>query len=467
MGMASIRSGVSVIADAWRRDRASANDSRPRRADLAFLPGLLAVTEAPPSRLVMALPMAMLGLVVVAIGYSLVGTVQIVSIAEGRLVPAGRVKQVQPADAAVVRRILVHEGQAVKAGDPVIELDAGETGADRRRAADQLAEAELTAARLRALLSDEADPLTVFQPPAGTTEAQADLQRRTLVAESLQQRSRLAAADGEVAKASAARDQIAAQVRKLEQVVPLIQKRADARNALAEKQIVSLTAQLELQQTLIETTSELAVQRQATRHAEAEIALAREHRRQGETDFRRERLAELATKEREILTYTQDLAKADTRDRRQTLTAPIDGVVQDLTANSINGVVRQADVLMRIVPGGQRLEVEARVQNKDIGFVEAGQHVSVKLETFPFLLYGTIAGEVVDVSRDVAGDDPKGPAYKARIALARDYMPVGERQVPLSPGMAATVDIETGRRRIFDYVLAPVLKRTGEAMRER
>jgi len=462
-----LRHGAATLREAWHQDRKAPGGAL--AADhAAFLPGLLEITDSPPPRLTMALPLALAGLVVGALTYAALGTIEIASIADGRIIPSGKVKQVQPADDGVVRAIHVQEGQRVRAGDPVLELDPTETAADRTRLAEQWLQSRLDIARLRALLGDLTRPDAQFQAPTGATPAQIDLTLRSLQADALQHQNRIASADAEIGKASAARDQIRAQIRKLEAMLPLVEARTEARNALAEKQIVSRTAQLELQQTLVEMTSELAVQRQALKHAETDIALARERRSQVENDFRRDRLNDLVTKEKDLATLAQDLAKAETRNRRQTLTAPADGVVQDLAANTIGGVVKQADILMRIVPANSRLEVEARIQNKDIGFVAPGQRVQVKLETFPFLIYGAIGGHVTDVARDVSSEDRGGgPIYKARIALDRDDMPVGSRAIPLTPGMAATVDIATGDRRILEYLLAPVLKRAVESLRER
>jgi len=122
---------------------------------------------------------------------------------------------------------------------------------------------------------------------------------------------------------------------------------------------------------------------------------------------------------------------------------------------------------MVIVPKDDPLEVEARVQNLDIGFVRAGQPVEVKLETFQFTKYGTIPGVVESVSGDAVQEEGHGLTYPIRVKLARTQMNINGQQINLSPGMAATVEIKTGKRRLIEYVLSPILRYKQESLRER
>ena len=150
-----------------------------------------------------------------------------------------------------------------------------------------------------------------------------------------------------------------------------------------------------------------------------------------------------------------------------TLTAPVDGVVQQLAIHTIGGVVTPAQALLALVPRENALEVEAVLENKDIGFVYAGQDATVKLETFLFTRYGTIPGKVRVVSNDAANDEKRGLIYPVRVQLARTTMQIENKTVNLSPGMAATVEIKTGTRRVIEYFLSPLLQYANESLRER
>ena len=162
--------------------------------------------------------------------------------------------------------------------------------------------------------------------------------------------------------------------------------------------------------------------------------------------------------------------KAGQRTELQTLLSPIDGVVQQLAVHTVGGVVTPAQQLLIVVPQDHPIEVLADIENKDIGFVKEGQPVELKIETFPFTLYGTLSGTVLSVSDDaIPLDKDKGGAliYGARVSMDRATMGVENKQVNLSPGMAVTVEIKTGQRRIIQYLLSPLLKSVKESLRER
>ena len=162
---------------------------------------------------------------------------------------------------------------------------------------------------------------------------------------------------------------------------------------------------------------------------------------------------------------------------RHRVAAPVDGVVQDVGELAQGGFLQRGDRLMAVVPAGGGLEIRAYVRNRDVGFVEAGQRAVVKIDAFPFTRYGTTEGVVEGVSLDaVGGSEPGLPAaspdeftagYLARIALTRPFLDIGGAIVALRPGMHAAVDIRTGRRRMLEYVLAPLVAYGSNAFRER
>src|SRR5262249_42336487 len=200
------------------------------------------------------------------------------------------------------------------------------------------------------------------------------------------------------------------------------------------------------------------------REAEAAVAAIRETRRQAEAEFRRTLSDELAKAEQKANGLAQDLIKAEQKTRLQLLTAPVDGMVQQLAIHTVGGVVTPAQALLAVVPSDSRLETEALVSNRDIGFVRPGQHAEIKIDTFNFTRYGLLHGEVLSVSQDAIIRDrpqnrasnrepgslndtsePKGQElnYSARISLDRAAMRIDDLMVNLSPGMAVTVEIKT------------------------
>ena len=150
-----------------------------------------------------------------------------------------------------------------------------------------------------------------------------------------------------------------------------------------------------------------------------------------------------------------------------TIKAPVDGVVQQLAVHTLGGVVTQGQELMIIVPEGLDLEAEVTIENKDVGFVRAGQPVEVKVDSFPYTKYGTIKGEVIHVSRDSMEDEQQGLVFPARVRLAAQTVQADDEIIQLSAGMSISAEIKTGDRRVIDYLLSPLKEYQSESLNER
>lgn len=203
--------------------------------------------------------------------------------------------------------------------------------------------------------------------------------------------------------------------------------------------------------------------------AETRAALMEAQRQQATlaAETRRQLLDQLNLASQKAASLEQELIKAERRSRLMRLTAPVTGTVQQLAVTTIGGVVTPAQPLMVVVPKDNVLEVEAMLPNKDIGFVNPGQDAEVKVETFPFTKYGTLHGKVTQVSSDAIQDEKLGLIYSTRVKLTRDTLQVENKTVRLTPGMAVTVEVKTGTRRVIEYFLSPLLQTTSESLRER
>jgi hemolysin D len=465
--------------------------SRPRarrREELAFLPAALEIVETPPSPIGRAIAFTLIGLFCLALAWSWWGTIDIVASATGRIVPSGRTKVIQPFETGVVRAIRVQDGQLVKAGDVLIELDPTMNAAERDHLLSDLSAEQLNIIRLHAALAGSDDPLVDFAPPADADSTLARTQRQLLFNQVAEHRAKLAALDRQQAQKEAEAATTAATIQKLEALIPVIQPRVDMRKALMDKDLGSKLTYYETLQLLVEQQKELGVQRSHLQEAEAAVAAIRETRRQTEAEWRRGLSDDLVKAEQKANGLTQDLIKAEQKTRLQRLTAPVDGMVQQLAVHTIGGVVTPAQSLLVVVPSDSRLEIEAMVPNRDIGFVHAGQEAEIKVDTFNFARYGLLHGEVLSVSQDAIirdrpqdrpdergrgapndSSEPKGQelSYSARVSLPQTKMQIDDRMVNLSPGMAVTVEVRTGSRRILSYLLSPLVRYRQETLRER
>ena len=458
------------------------------RREFAFLPAALEIVETPPSPIGRAIVAIIVVLFCVALVWSWWGTIDIVASATGKIVPSGRTKIIQPFETGVVRAIRVQDGQAVKAGDVLVELDPTVNAAERDHLQNDLLAEQLNVARMRAALGAGDDHAADFVAPAGADPILVSTQRQLLLDQVTEHRAKIAALARQQAQKEAEQATTGATIHKLEAMIPVVQQRVDIRKALMERELSSKITYYEILQLLVEQQEELRVQNSHLREAEAAVAAIRETRGQAVAEYRRSLSDELTKAEQKVSGLIQDLIKAERKTTLQRLAAPVDGVVQQLAIHTVGGVVTPAQALLVIVPSDSRLEIEAMVSNRDIGFVHAGQQAEIKIDTFNFTRYGLLHGDVLNVSQDAIirdqpqdrtgnrrlgaqndSSEPKGQElnYSARISLDRTKMQVDDRMVDLSPGMAVTVEIKTGARTILSYLLSPLLRYQQEVLHER
>jgi hemolysin D len=456
-----------------------------RLPEREFLPAALEVLETPPSPAGRAVAITIMAFVVLAAAWAFMARVDVTATAAGQLAPVGKVRLVQPLDAGVVRAIRAQDGDHVKAGDVLIELDPTDTGADRDRLSHDLMQAELDVARLTALKHGGEDGAAPgkLAPPAGAAQSDLEQANAAARAQADEQAAKIAGLDQQISQKKAESEEVAAEIAKLNASLPLLEEKERLRKKLYDQGLGASFTYLDAQQQLSEARHDLQVQ--AARGAQAEDARAAllRQRDQARSQFSAAVLDDLAKAEQRRSELSEELVKAQRKASQTVLRAPASGVVEQLAVHTIGGVVTPAQRLLVVVPDGERLTVEAALANRDVGFVHPGQDVQVKVETFSFTRYGLIHGRVLDVSRDAvtpaasADDVASGapgprkaggsPAYIARIGLDRSDMMIDGRLEPLVPGMAVTADIRTGRRTVIDYLLSPLARRAEESLHER
>jgi hemolysin D len=452
-----------------------------------FLPAALEVIGTPPAPAGRLIAFCIMLFLAVALLWACIGSVDIIATASGKIIPTGRTKIIQPLESGVVHAIHVQDGQKVKAGDVLVEIDTTISASERDRLKGDYTQAMLDTARLKAALELDGDPVTKFVSPEGATDIQITLQKNLLTNQVDEIRAKMSDLDHQIAQNTGNRDAVASTITKLTDSIPYLQKRAQARKSLMDKGYGSKLEYYSTQQDLIEHQQELQVQKGRLAEAEGAIEAHKQQRRQAEDEYKHGILKDLAEAEQKSTSLHEQLLQAAQKYRLQTLTAPVDGTVQQLAVHTEGGVVTPAQILMSIVPAGSHLEIEAMVSNKDIGFVHAGEEAEIKIDTFNFTRYGLLHGKVESVSQDAivrekpqdksearrTGDEgdssePQGQelVYSARVSLGQNQMQIDDRLVNLGPGMAVTVEIKTGSRHIIEYLLSPLMRHRQQAMRE-
>ncbi|MGC2810095.1 MAG: HlyD family type I secretion periplasmic adaptor subunit, partial [Bradyrhizobium sp.] len=371
-----------------------------RQQELAFLPAALEIVETPAPPLAGAIGGIIIALFCAALVWGSFCKLDIVASATGKIVPTGRTKVIQPFETGVVRAIHVRDGQSVKAGDVLIELDPTMNEAELKHFKSDLVSAELDVARIKAALSEDADPLNSFKAPPGATAAQIAVQRQFLVRQIEEQHAKLEVLDRQRAQKEAELATATATTSKLEAMLPILQQRVAIRQELFAHETGSKVNYLEILQALVEAQQELQVQKSRAHEAEAAVSALIGSQAQSKAEFQRTLYGDLAEAQRKAAGLREDVVKATQRTELQLLTAPVDGVVQQLAVHTIGGVVTPAQSLLVVVPADTNLEIEAMVPNRDIGFIHVGQEAEIKIDTFDFTRYGLLHGRVVNLSQD-------------------------------------------------------------------
>ncbi|MCT8179017.1 HlyD family type I secretion periplasmic adaptor subunit [Variovorax sp. CY25R-8] len=460
----------AVFQAAWRHRHELAGPKR-LSDEAAFLPAALSLQDTPVHPAPRRLAFALIALFLIALVWSIVGQVDIVAVAPGKIVVSERTKLIQPLEVSVVKRVLVKDGDHVEAGQALVELDPTSANADKTSIDEQLKSAQSEVLRTRALLQalNASSPRT---PELGTnlpawSEVDVAAAKLQLSDEWSDITAKLAKAAAELQRRQAEIATVREMVAKLETTLPIAKQREADFHQLANQGFMSSHANQDRTRERIELERDLATQRARLAEANATLRESENTRASYIAETRNALRTREAAAELKRQQGTQELAKAGQRERLTTLKAPVAGTVQQLVTHTEGGVVTEAQPLMVIVPHDAQVTAEVTLENKDIGFVSPTQEARIKLETFPYTRYGTVDATVKTVTADAVNDEKRGAIFPVTLNLNATSIDVDGKPIKLSPGMNLTAEIKTGKRRVIEFLLSPVEKATSESLRER
>jgi hemolysin D len=442
-----------------------------------FQPGVLQVQSRPPAPLGRGVLYAVLAMVGALLLWASIAKLDIVAVADGKLVPAGYLKIVQPSEQGVVKEILVQEGEAVRQGQILMRMDAALLDADGRALAVEYQTKRLAMRRIEAqlagrkLLREPDDPGALYYQAQAQHAANISAYENALA----QERSVLEKARHDLAAAQEVRAKLVA-------VLPHYREQEAAFEKLSKDGFSGRLMYTDKQRERIEKEQDLKTQEFTIAAARSTIAQSEKRLAQIGADYRRQLQAERAEAAPQAERLREELAKQKHRHGLLELRAPQDGVVKDLATHTPGTVVSPGTIMMTIVPEGEKLRAEVWVSNDDIGFVRPEQKAKLKFAAFTFQKYGMVEGKVAQVSADatespnpntrsggLAGRDrPAGPlAFRTLVDLGSQYLENDGERHTLAPGMQVLAEIHLGERTVLEYLLSPVSKAFHEAARER
>jgi hemolysin D len=463
------------------------------RRDSEFLPAALEILETPPSPNKTAFLVSICAFVVVALVWSYVGRIDIIASARGKIQPAGRVKIIQPPETGKVALVAVRNGDKVKEGDVLLELDAVDTQADEAAAVSGYVSYKAEELRRLAVLQAAEEPGFKIAPidwPADIPKTNRTREDRVLAGDVAQLSANAASFDAQIKQKEAEQQRLADMLVAQKTLIDVLQQRVDMRASLVKSGAGPMATLMDAQETLGYHSTNYATTKGQLGEAAAGREVLRRDRAKTIENFIADNRQKLADAERQAADYEQKVAKARAHLAHLTLRSPIAGTVTAATVTSPGQVVTVGEEVMRIVPADAALEIEAYLENKDIGFVKPGQEAQVKIESFPFTRYGSLSATVTHISTDaipeqdaqqIEGDPARATkstgfagaqrtqnlVFPVTLVPASRDMEVEGMKVPLSPGMAVTVEIRTGNRRILEYVFSPLVETASKALKER
>ena len=463
-------------------------------SDREFLAPALEILETPPSPVHIAFLWIICAFVVTALAWAYFGRVDIVAAAQGKFQPTGQVKVVEPLETGRVEAVLVANGSFVRAGDVLVELDRSAALADARGARAELASARAEIKRrktaLSAARSHSFDPLPAIDWPDDVAPALRERETRVLAADLGQLAANVASFDAERTQKIAERDKLRQTIATQKNLVATLKERVDMRTKLVEMKAGAKAAVIDATETLEYQITQEAKQEQDLASLTAGLAVIARNSDKAVQDFISDDAEKLDDAERRAEDVEQRLAKAQAELDHLTLRAPIGGRVQSSIITNVGQVVASGQEIMRIVPEDSGLEIQAYVRNRDIGFVSVGQEAVVKVEILPLhpLRRDSCAGRAhrqgrhsrARRQRDRGRSDARLQRGRLcrRAAHAKSGVPGraearrrndhgGRRAEPLTSGMAVTVELKTGARRMLEYLFSPLVEVASKAMRER
>lgn len=409
--------------------------------------------------------MGVIGALIIFLLWAFVTNLEEVSVAMGEVVPQGKVKVIQHLEGGIITNIHVKEGETIRKGSSLVQLDLGTGGVNKEELEVRLDGLLLNRARLMAEANTK--DLELPQKIVEARPGMARSVRQSYEARLRDLNSRRSVLKDKLLQKELGVQELESKLSSTKRNLKLTQRRFRMSASLLKDKLTSKMDHLQLEAEVEKFQGEITTLMSSIPKAKASTSESHSKIAEEETAFQREAREELGTVEQSMAQTYELLAKATDQGIRALIKSPIDGVVKNMTYNTIGGIVSAGEPLMEIVPIGENLVIEARLNPLDRGYVEEGQAAVVKINTYDFVRYGGLDGKVLHVAPD-STTSPEGETY-FQVVVQTEKIYLGEKEgvYVITPGMEATVDIHTGVRSVMEYLIKPVLKMRHEAFRER
>jgi hemolysin D len=423
-----------------------------------FTPLLVEIEERPTSPLGRGLFYTIIAILVVGLLWLFFAKIDVVVSARGKVIPEGEIKTLQPIESGSISAIHVREGQAVKKGDLLIEIDPSVSETDLESKQKNLSLMELEIGRLNALIKEKP-----FIPnPACTDNAAISAQQLAYISTKSAYDQQIMVTEQQIQQAKAQSQSANADTARLKQLLGNAKEHEARLNEVLD--IIAKRDYIDAQNQRIEYQEQLRMREHAQSQSYAHIAELQNQLRLTTQQYRQKLLEELTQKNKEATALRTEVEASLFRHTKQRILSPVDGYVGQLLVHTVGGVVTPAEKLITVVPKDAPLLIKATVMNQDIGFVTKAMESEVKIDTYDFQKYGLIHGMVKHIADDAIEDEKLGPVYEIMITPTNTTLKGEGKNLPIHAGMSVTAELKVGKRRVIEFFIYPMIKYLDEGL---
>ena len=420
-----------------------------------FKPLLIEIEDKPLNPLGRIILYLVLAIMVFATAWLILAKVDVVVSAQGKVIPSGEIKILKPLESGVVSKIFVKESDKVKKGDILIQIDPTVTDASLSSKQDDLAVINSDIALLEALISesnlskDELNKLNSSQLSLYNSQKQ-------ILASTYESNK---------AKLNSAKLDIKASESEVNRLSLLLSKEEEAKTRL--QKVLDLIAKKEYEEVsknIINLKEQRDIALYRLKESNKKLEEIIEENEKAIKTIKSSWIETSLNKEKEKRELSAQINAILFSNKTQQIKSPVDGFVGKLLIHTEGGVVSPNDNLISIVPSDAPLIIKANVLNKDIGFLKLGQEVAVKIDTFSFQKYGLLYGNIIEISKDAIEDEKLGLIYEIKIKPKSLDIKVDGEIKRLEIGMSVIAEVKTGKRRVIELFIYPIIKYMDEGL---
>ena len=420
-----------------------------------FKPLLIEIEDKPLNPLGRIILYLVLATMVFGTAWLILAKVDVVVSAQGKVIPSGEIKILKPLESGVVSKIFVKESDRVKKGDILIQIDPTVTDASLSSKQDDLAVINSDIALLYALINesnlskDEINKLNSSQLNLYNSQ-------RQILASTYESNK---------AKLNSAKLDIKANESEVNRLSLLLNKEEEAKVRL--QKVLDLIAKKEYEEVsknIINLKEQRDIALYRLKESNKKLEEIIEENEKAIKTIKSNWIETSLSKEKEKRELSAQINAILFSNKTQQIKSPVDGFVGKLLVHTEGGVVSPNDNLISIVPSDAPLIIKANVLNKDIGFLKLGQEVAVKIDTFSFQKYGLLHGNIIEISKDAIEDEKLGLIYEIKIKPKSLDIKVDGEIKRLEIGMSVIAEVKTGKRRVIELFIYPIIKYMDEGL---